>query len=495
MIPFGQYAPDQPAYANTGGATVAKNVLPRAKGSYTPMSSLAVVTDALTARCQGAFGARDQDGNVKTFAGDATKLYELSASSWSDVSSTTYSLGTEEAWEFTQYGERVIAVGTSQAPQTYLMGSDSAFSNLGGSPPTGRHVGVIGNFVFIGNLTNAPADVQWCAIDNPTDWPTIGTADAAQKQSDKQTLPEGGWVQSIVGAVGQVDGMIFMDTSIYRVQYEGSPTVFGFYKVENARGTPCPNAVVSNGTEAFYISEDGFYRTNGTASAPIGAQRVDKWFWGEVDQSYLYRVYGAADPINKLVFWVYPENGTATGNPSRYIAYHWNLDEWSHGEIDCEMIFRDLTQGYNLDNADGLGYTVDTAPFGPDSRAWTGGRLILSAFDTDNKLARFTGSALAATIETGEVGGNELIGDPKQRVYLSGVRPYVDGGTVTVGLKYRDTTQASLTTDGPNSVDADGMAHFSRSARYFRMQINIAAGGTWTHAQGIDVDAVGDGAL
>ena len=495
MIPFGSYAPDQPAYANAGGATVAKNVLPRTKGSYTPMASLTAVADALTARCQGAFGSRDQDGNVKTFAGDATKLYEFSGSSWADVSSTTYSLGSEETWEFTQYGERVIAVGTSQAPQDYLLGSDSAFSNLAGSPPTGRHIGVIKDFVFIGNLTSEPNAVQWCAIDAPTDWPTIGTADAAQKQSDKQLLPEGGWVQKIVGAIGQTDGLIFMDTAVYRAQYEGSPTVFGFYKIENSRGTPCPNAVVTNGTEAFYIAEDGFYRTNGVASAPIGAQRVDKTFWGDVDQSYLYRVYGAVDPINKIVIWVYPENGTATGNPSKYIAYHWNVDEWSHGEFDCQLIFRDMTQGYNLDNADGLGYTVDTAPFGPDSRAWTGGRLILSAFDTDKKLARFTGSALAATIETGEIGGMELVGNPSQRLFVNGVRAYVDGGTVTVGLKYRDLPGASLTTDGPNSIDADGMAHFTRSARYVRAQVNIAAGGTWTHAQGVDFDAGADGEI
>ena len=495
MIPFGSYAPDQPDYANAGGATVAQNVLPRTKGSYTPMASLTAVSDALTATCQGAFASRDKDGNVKTFAGDATKLYELNGSNWSDVSNGTYSLGDEETWEFAQYGERVIAVGTAQTPQDYLLGTDSAFSDLAGSPPTGRHVGVIKDFVFIGNLTGEPSAVHWCAIDNPTDWPTIGTADAFQKQSDKQVLPEGGWVQQIVGAVGNIDGLIFMDTAIWRVQYEGAPYAFGFYKVENSRGTPAPNSVANIGTEAFYLSEDGFYRTNGAGSAPIGAQRIDKWFWSQVDQSYLYRVYAVADPINKIVIWAFPENGTSTGNPSLYVAYNWDVDEWTHGSLSCQLIFRDLTQGYNLDNADGLGFTVDTAPYGPDSRAWTGGRAILSAIDTDNKLARFTGSNLAAVIETGEIGGMELVRDPSQRVYVSGVRPYVDGGTVTVGLKYRDTTQASTSTDGPNSVDGDGAAHFSRSARYVRAQVNIAAGGTWTHAQGVDFDAVADGQI
>ena len=493
MIPFGTFAPDQPDYANPGGATVAKNVLPRTKGSYTPLASLSSVSNALSARAQGGFASRDQDGNVKTFAGDVSKLYELDGSTWNDVSNGTYTLGDEETWEFTQYGERVIAVGYNQNPQDYLLCTDVAFSDLAGSPPVGRHVGVIKDFVFIGNHTNTPNRVQWCAIDNPTDWPTIGSADAAQKQSDRQDLPEGGWVQAISGAVGNVDGLIFMDTAIYRVQYEGSPTVFGFYKIEHSRGTPAPNSVANVGNQAFYLSEDGFYRTDGITSAPIGAQRVDKWFWNEVDQSYLYRLHGVADPIAKVVMWVFPENGSSDGSCTRYVAYHWDVDEWSHGEFNCQLIFRDMTQGYNLDNADGLGYTVETSPYGPDSRAWTGGRLILSAFDTSNQLARFTGANLAATFETGEYDSTSLLNASGWRLYVDGIRPYVDGGTATVSLKYRDLPTDSVSTDGPNAVDGDGVAHFTRSTRYVRAVVDIAAGGAWTHAQGVDFDVSADG--
>jgi len=66
---------------------------------------------------------------------------------------------------------------------------------------------------------------------------------------------------------------------------------------------------------------------------------------------------------------------------------------------------------------------------------------------------------------------------------------------VTVTLRHRDTPGASLTDTGPNAVDSDGMAHFTASCRYARAQILIAAGATWTHAQGIDIDASDDGVL
>ena len=58
---------------------------------------------------------------------------------------------------------------------------------------------------------------------------------------------------------------------------------------------------------------------------------------------------------------------------------------------------------------------------------------------------------------------------------------------------YRDSPSGSVTTDGPNSVDANGTAHFTRSCRYARATIKVAAGGTWTHAQGVDLDVSEDG--
>ena len=61
MIEFGSYMPDLPTHANPG-ATVAKNVLPAIK-SYLPWPAQSEFSDALTARCRGAFYAKDKSGN------------------------------------------------------------------------------------------------------------------------------------------------------------------------------------------------------------------------------------------------------------------------------------------------------------------------------------------------------------------------------------------------------------------------------------------------
>lgn len=501
MQVFAQFTPDQPAFG--GGTTLVSNVLPRTAQSYAPFPELQPVTDALTTRPYGAGSFRGYDGNVDTFVADETDIFILNGTTWDNVSKSAgaYSVATDDYVDFVAYGNRVISCnGPDSELQTFLLGTDVKFSDLAtGAAPKARHAAVINNFVMVGNTVDSTDGavgnrVRWCAIDDPTDWPVVGSADAAQKQSDLQNLPNGGWVQNIIGAVGGADGAIFMEHSIYRVTYEGSPAVFNFYEVEKGRGTPAPRSVVNVGPFAFYLGEDGFYMFNGSQSTPIGAQRVDKYFFADLDQNYFHRIVASIDPINKHVLWSYPAEGNTGGRPNKIIAYNWDVDRWSVGYVENDLIFQDLTTGYTLEQLDAFG-DLDTLEFSLDSRIWTGGRLVLSGFDANKKLGRFGGANLAAIIETQEVSADQLLSLPNNRIYINGIRPIVDGGTVTVAIKYRDTPSGTLATDGPNVVDADGAAHFTRSTRYVRAQINIAAGGTWTHAQGVTLDITDDGVV
>jgi len=494
-IGFGPWMPDQPDF-NNPGITEALNVLPRTQESYGPLGALSATTDALTNRPQGAGAFRDSDGNVATFAADETDLFKLSGSSWGNVSSSAgaYTVAAEESVRFIQYGNRVMALlGLVDPIQSYVLGSSSAFATLAAAAPRARHGAVIRNHVMVGNTYdsgdgNVPNRVWWNAIDDPTSWPTIGSAAAAAAQSDYQDLPSGGWVQAIIGAIGGVDGAVFMEKAIYRVQYEGSPTIYGFYEVERDRGTPAPYSVVNVGSIAFYLAEDGFYAFNGTASQPIGAQRVDKTFFADLDQNYYHRIYGAADPINKMVFWIYPGTGNTGGRPNKGLVYNWELDRWSHFEQDADILFRDLTVSSTLEDLDAFG-TMETLEFSLDSRVWTGGKLILSAFDSDKKLARFAGANLAATLDTMELGGGD-------RVMVTAVRPQSDSSNanMTVALRYRQTPGGALTTTSAASLDDDGKAHFRVNGRYMRGRLVIASGASWTHAQGVTADTAFGGA-
>ena len=497
IVPFGQWLPDQADYVNAG-ATVAKNVIPRTASSYGPLAGLSAVSNALTNRPQGAGSFRDSAGTVFTFTGDDENLFKFNTGTlnFDEISSSTdaYTVATDEHVIFRQFGDRVISVnGHTDQPQSYVMGTSSDFATLAGAAPRAKTMGIVKDFVMMGNTWDSTDNavvnrVWWSAINDPTDWPTIGSTDAANKQSDRQDLPVGGQVQAIVGPVGGLDAAVFLENAIYRVQYEGPPTVLGFYLVEADRGTPAPNSVISIGTHAFYLSEDGFYQFTGSGSTAIGVDRVDKWFFSELNQTYYHRIYGSADAINKLAFWAFPSTESTNGVPDTILIYNWAVDRWAYANVDLEYLFRDLTSGYTLEGLDSVSGSIDALQFSLDSRGWLGGRLVLSAFDTDKKLSRFNGNNLAAVVETAETGGSAL-------TLVNGVRPFVDGGTLTVGIKTRDLLTASTPLTGPYAIDSNGQANFSKSARYGRAQVNVAAAGSWTHAQGIEYDATPAGVV
>src|SRR5262249_245394 len=86
VIPFAEWRPDMPALSQW--AREALNVVADEE-SYRPVNALSGVSTALLARAQGAAWFRAPANVVKMFAGDSSKLYLLSGSTWNDVSRTS----------------------------------------------------------------------------------------------------------------------------------------------------------------------------------------------------------------------------------------------------------------------------------------------------------------------------------------------------------------------------------------------------------------------
>jgi hypothetical protein len=345
------------------------------------------------------------------------------------------------------------------------MGTSTLFADMitsGFTSLKARYVGVVKDWVVFGNTTDGtygaqPQRVWWSAIDDPTNFPDPTGNTAAAVQSDYQDLVgDAGWVQGIVGNLGTADGAIFQERAVVRMVYVGPPAIFAFAPAEGVRGTPAPGSIVQDGPQAYYLGEDGFYVFNGSsASQPIGVDRVDKEFLGDLDQSYFHRISGAVDPINKQIWWAYPGSGHSGGNPNRIIVYDRARDRWTitdANDVQCEILLRGLTPGYNIDTLDALYGNLDSVPVSLDSRLLTGGRPFMAAFNTSHALANFSGSALAPTVETAE---GELAG-PGRRALITNVRPLVDGGTPSVSIGTRNLVTESVTYSSPVAVDSRG---------------------------------------
>jgi hypothetical protein len=510
LIPFGEWLPDLPEHANPG-VLAATNVIP-ALNSYRPFPGLsAQSTNALDALALGAFSATDASNNVYVYAGNASKLYELVDLAWTDESKAGgYSTATDDVWEFALFGNSVIATNFTDNVQSMAIGGGAAgaFADLMTSTlkPKAKHLDTLRQFLVLGNTNDTtdghvPNRVWWSAIRDAADFDPDATT-----QSDYEDLRQGGWVQRIIG--GAEYGLVYQERQITRMEYQGFPSVFGFYPIVRDRGTPIPNSVVGYGRDAFFISEIGFERFTGMGSVPIGVNKVDRTFWNQFDIGNKRYMSAAIDPLNKLVCWLFPGEGASGFIPNKIFLYNWAVDRWS--EIDVTgitIVMRTKTQGFTLDSLDAVVPDIDAAGVESfDSDVWKGGKLRFAAFDQNNKLAYFIGPNAKVIIETGEM---QLT--PGRRSHVVSLKPMAEGAGLSgpatnvpldlpsnisptalrleIGGRSRpmDTvTFDSVSPSGPYgvSINASGECPVNNDNRYHRVRMEIDPGTEWEHAYG-----------
>jgi hypothetical protein len=263
--------------------------------------------------------------------------------------------------------------------------------------------------------------------------------------------------------------------------YEGPPTIFRFDEVDPERGLFAPHSLINLGFAAFYLAKDGFFAFNGNQSVPIGAGKIDNTFWNDLDQTHFPRISVSSDIRNKLIIWAYPGSGNVGGNPNKLLIYNWQLDRWSYGETEVELLASLVTPGLTLDQLDTITTDLDALPFSLDSVVWTEGSVPLSGINTDHKLVYFDGTAKEAIMETGEFGdGNG------NRSFLTGLRPFVDGGAPTVSLGHRNKPQETPAYTTATIQNNAGVCPQRKDSRYFRARVTIPAAASWTHAQGVE---------
>jgi hypothetical protein len=477
---YTEWLPDLPDL-NNPGLVMAKNCVPHGIG-YQPFYDLETTTTALDGEVRGGISVRSKIGDYYTYAGDPTKLYEMEADVATDVSKVGgYSLLSNSYWAFDQFGDYVVGVAIDEATQSLSIGGAN-FADLAGSPPQARYIANVKGFAVVGNTwdaTDGEVDkrVRWSAFEDITGW-TTGT-----DMSDFQDLAgNGGQITAVVG--GEY-GVIFQERAIWRMTFEGLPTIFRFDKVETERGTFYPRSVAQVGHLIYYIGHDGFYAFDGNQSYNIGKNKVDEWFFKDLDDAQADRVTSTVDPIRSQVVWSYVSNNSVDGKPDKLIIFDYVDNKWTTVDIRLQMLVPALSWSYTLDELDQVNTNVDALPASLDSRMWRGGDPVFAAFNSDNELCTFTGPALDATFISGEI---QFV--PGARTFLSSVRPHCDG-TPTVIIGSRDTQQEAEVYTPSVAMNDIGEANFRVDARYHRIQIDTTG---WTESQGFQYNAAPSGA-
>jgi len=346
-INFGEWLPDQPSIIQAVSDAV--NCYPVASG-YAPIPNIEPYPNDETQASETlltCFGGKYGGQNV-LFAASASKLYKFDTSnnSYTDVSKAGgYSA---LAWDVTQFGAVVIAADGNAKLQAYDLGSSTAFADLAADAPIAKFVTVVRDFVVAANVAGEESKVYWSDINNETVWtPSLAA------QADAQVLPDGG---DITGIAGGEYGLIFLEKAIYRMTYAGSPFFFQFDAISRSLGCIANGSIAQLSGITYFLADDGFYACNGQTVTPIGAEKVDRWFFENVSISKVTNEMSATvDPVRSLIIWVVP---TAAGN--KLLIYSQKLNRWSYSTIDVKSISYVVTSSASLEALDKLSITPGT---------------------------------------------------------------------------------------------------------------------------------------
>lgn len=468
--------PDAAALGNPGGATVARNVLPGPTG-YKPFPAFAAETNALDSRPLGAMGAKSRSLVHYVYAGDATKLYRLSADAWVDVSRPLgYSSSLEPRWEFARFGNKVIATNLADFPQVISMGG-SAFADLV-TAFKARHVAVIRDYVVMAHTQEGGETlfdrVRWSGFADETDW-TVSSITG----SDVRDLNKGGEIQRVFG--GQY-GVILSKESTWRMTYTGAPTWFQIDETAPGIGAIAPGAATQYGDNIFYLSNNGFVRlSQGAQVTPIGAGRVDQFVLSDLDKDHLDRMSAAVDPDAQRVFWLYPGAGNTEGQPNRMVIYDWARDRWSSANVALELIWSATEAGRTLEDVDAINTDLDALTESLDDLDLQGGEPYIAGFDGSFESGRFSGAPMSAVVETKEVELNR-----GRRTTVVSARALADGGAATVAAGVRSNLADAVSWKSAGSSRPGGRVPMRASGRYHRFRVQLT--GSWSHVLGVQVD-------
>jgi hypothetical protein len=398
--------------------------------------------------------------------------------SGADTGTVTFQYVTpaNQRWRFTQFGNVLIAANGGNRLQGFNVNSAANFSDLAADAPQSRYVTVVRDFVvsgYVNDSTIRANRVQWSALGDESSW-----TNSATTQADFQDIPDGG---AVVGLTGGEFGLVFMDRSIHRMSYVGSPLVFQFDNISRNQGCYEANSIIQYGGTSFFLSDNGFYACDGQQIIPIGNEKVNRFFFDNVDEGLLPLMSAAIDPLRKLVIWAYASLSSATVD--KLLIFNYEIGKWTSGTTDASRVATSSTPSFTLEGLDVFGDLEDIqSSF--DSRIWLGGKMQFAGVK-NAKIITFSGQNNTAYIETGDI---EVPGTTSA---ITMAKPIVDNGSANVALVSRRLLNEQVVFGSQSVADAENRVSIRGVGRYHRLQLTPT--GLWKTAVGMDIDLNGLG--
>jgi hypothetical protein len=475
-LTFGEWMPDQPGIS--GALTDAKNVVSRAIG-YGPLPTAAVFSQAASESLVTLVAGKTPANATKLFAAGSTKIFDISGTGV--VTNVSKSGGytpnaNADRFRFTQFGNVIIGTNFSDPMQAYTLGTSTAFADLAAGAPVCKFVTVVRDFVVTAftneSSTTYPSRVRWSGINDETTW---GSSQVTQ--ADFQDIADGG---QIVGIRGGEFGLVFMEKGISRMSYVGTPFIFQFDNISRGKGCIAAGSIVQTQGVTFFLSDDGFYMCDGQQILPIGAEKVDRWFFSNADEGAFGSMSAAVDPVRKLIIW----NFKTTFAQRQLIIYNFKTQKWTYGDAGADFISDASTAATTLENLDSISASIDALPVSLDSILYVGGKYFLGG----------TSGAYVVTYNGQPATGQLITGDLNAggRSVVTLARPQVDNGSATVSVASRTLLSQVPSFGSQVAADSDNRVSLRSNGNYHRFKV-VPTGDNWSTAVSLDIDLSGQG--
>lgn len=292
---------------------------------------------------------------------------------------------TPRSWSFGSFGRILIACPINGA----LYSHDPSATPIAraqkittGAPTACTGVLVTSDRIVIAYGTNynsglvgpgSPADQDllqyWASAQGDyTDWDVTRTYGPQGTQSVVNRLKEGTRIVSGVD-LGVHVTLLWTDTALYALQYNGSKYVFNTQLVGRECGLMGPLAFVTVGTSAYWIGPHGFFMYSGGVQRIQNQDDVAQWVIDSIRPYYTVKTVCWYNQRFNEIWWAFVPSDAA--EPTRYVAVNLTDFSWIKGELpegmSCATRFtgddpRPITIGadgdvYQLDN----GVTADGA--------------------------------------------------------------------------------------------------------------------------------------
>jgi len=211
----------------------------------------------------------------------------------------------------------------------------------------------INRFVFcmgtndVGTATVDPMLIRWSDQEDPANWTPASTNQAGSLRLSRGT-------EIVAAKQARQEVLVWTNSSLYSLQYQGAPAVWGAQLVGDNISIASMNSVAFASGMAFWMGKDKFYMYDGR-SQPLQCN-VRRYVFNDFNTLQYDQIFAGTNEAFHEVWWFYCSS--TSNNVDRYVVYNYLEQTWYYGTMArtawLDSGLRDFplaaTYSYNLVN-------------------------------------------------------------------------------------------------------------------------------------------------